>query len=175
MDKKDLNDILLGAAKEVFETMIFMDLARSDQPYDSTNEDSLLSTITFTGQMDGCFAMACSAKCAKTIAANMLGMDADDDLASDDICDAMGEVANMVMGSIKSGVQDVYNDIGVSIPSVISGRKLENSLGERAQRIAIAISIEEQHIAELSLLFRIHAGQSTGGEGKVYAGDTAAN
>lgn len=42
----------------------------------------------------------------------------------------------------------------VSIPSVVSGRELENSLGERAGKILLKVSIEEEYVAELSLLYR---------------------
>jgi hypothetical protein len=54
-------------------------------------------------------------------------MDSPDELASEETCDAMGEVANMIMGSVKSRVANSLGDLQVSIPSVVSGRKLENT------------------------------------------------
>ncbi len=179
METEQFNDVLLESAKEVFETMIFMELAKADEPFDPKDDDSLLGTITFTGDMDGCLAIGCTVDCAKNVAANMLGMDPDEQVSSADVNDAMGEVANMVMGSVKSRIQEQYTNIQVSIPSVVSGRKLENSLGEKARRTALAINIEGDFTAELSILYRMHETATQAGlankEVSVNAADPSTN
>ena len=81
-------------------------------------------------------------------------MDSSEELSEEEICDAIGEVANMIMGSVKSRIQDNIGSLEVSIPSVVSGRKLENSLGDKASKILNKVNIEDEYIAELSLLYR---------------------
>lgn len=152
-----LKDALLSGAQEVFETMVFMALEEVDDAADAADccEDvSLLGTITFKGSIEGCLGLRFSSECARTIAANMLGTDPSGDLHETDINDAVGEVANMVMGAIKSRVQDEIGSMEVSIPSVVQGREMKYSLGEAASEIVVNVSIEAEYAARFSLLYR---------------------
>lgn len=124
------HDTLIESASEVFETMMFMALEKISPEEAQMAEDTLLSSITFTGALEGCLAICCASEDAKIIAANMLGMEPEDDISLEDICDAMGEVSNMVLGSIKKRIADVVGEIMVSIPCTVSGKMLDTSLGE---------------------------------------------
>lgn len=154
VDELCMNTSLLDGAKEVFETMIFMDLEENADIEHDIDEDSLLGSITFKGDIEGCLTICCGLHSAKVIASNMLGLEESEDIAEDDICDAMGEVANMVMGSVKSRIQDSVGNIEVSIPSVIRGRHLANSLGEHSQKVLLKVHIEGEYPAEFSLLYK---------------------
>lgn len=154
IDTVSLSEILFDGAKEVFETMVFMDMEKSDDPGEKPQGDLLLSSITFTGDAEGCFAICSSDDCAKAIAANMLGLETSEEISSDDISDAIGEVANMVMGSIKALLMDKVANINVSIPSVVRGQQLENCLGEGAQKISVMVNLQDEFTAELLLLYR---------------------
>lgn len=154
VDELCMTEALLAGTKEVFETMIFMDLVECNDPERSVEGDSLLGSITFKGNLEGCMGICCGTGCAKAIAANMLGSEPDEQISEEDICDAIGEVANMVMGSIKSRIQEPVGRIEVSIPSVVRGRRLENSLGDRAYKILTKVDLAEDFVAELYLLYR---------------------
>ena len=114
-----LKETLLDSAKEVFESMVFMALNEVDGEMADASEVTLLGTITFTGSLEGCLSVCCSQRCAQTIAANMLCMDSPDELSDEDVIDAVGEIANMVMGSVKTRLQDHVANLTISIPSVI--------------------------------------------------------
>ncbi|MHC4425098.1 MAG: chemotaxis protein CheX [Planctomycetota bacterium] len=154
VDEVCLNDALLTGATEVFETMIFMDINESSEQQHNVEGDTLLGSITFTGDLEGCLAICCSVACARTIALNMLGMEQTEDLAEEEIADAMGEVANMVMGSVKSRIQETAGNLNVSIPTVVRGRKLDNSLRDHANKVSKKLNIADEYAAELSLLYR---------------------
>ena len=146
-------DVLLESAKEVFETMIFMTVDENidEQTIDG---DCLLGSITFTGNIEGCLAICYPMDNARNIAANMLGLDVDDDIPEDDVRDAIGEIANMVMGSIKARlIQQGVGNLEVSIPCVVTGTKLTSSLGDNARKINEIIIIDDQP-AELTFLYR---------------------
>ena len=152
------NTALLEGAQEVFETMIFMDLeeaVESDSVLDPTN--SLLGLITFKNNIEGCLTIRSSVPCARVIAGNMLGMDTPEEIAEiseNEVCDAFGEVTNMVMGSIKSRIQTEVGEIAVSIPTVVCGTNLSNSLGESANKVLVKVSTEDEHVIEFSFLYR---------------------
>lgn len=150
-----VKDCLLDSASEVFETMAFMALEEAGEEVQSIDEDVvLLGTITFKGAIEGVLGICCGLQCARTVAANMLGVDPDSDLSSDDINDAIGEVANMVMGAVKARIQDQTGSVDVSIPSVVKGRELQSSLGEVSHSLSVTVYIEEEHVMRLSLLYR---------------------
>lgn len=153
IDEVCLNDALLEGAEEVFSTMISgnIESCETDQEIEG---DSLLGSITFNGGLEGCLAICCSLPCAKTIAVNMLAMDPSEELSKAEICDVLSEVTNMVMGSVKPRIQNVASGISVSIPTVVSGRYLQNNLGEGAIRTLIKVKFENVYIAELSMLYR---------------------
>ncbi len=149
-----LRESVLDGAKDVFETMIFMALEEVAGQATEMGDETLLSTITFKGSLEGCLGICCDVTCARTITANMLGTDPEDDISEDDINDAVGEVANMVMGAVKSRIQDTVGNVEISIPSVIQGIKLRTGLGERANELVVSASLEEEHDIRLSLLYR---------------------
>jgi chemotaxis protein CheX len=154
IDQLCLNEVLIESAKEVFETMVFMDLAETTEPDQNVESWDLLGSITFKGSMEGCLAICCSTPCVQTITINMLGMDTIAELSEADICDAIGEIANMIMGGVKSRLLEKVGNLEVSIPSVISGRELKNNLGDGAEKISIKVNIEDEYVIELSLLYK---------------------
>ena len=149
-----LNEALIESAKEIFETMIFMDIVETTEPNPDANNWSLLSSITFKGGLDGCLAICCGTPCAQAIAINMLALDTPEELTEEGTCDAIGEVANMIMGGVKSRILKSVGNIEVSIPSVVSGHELRNNLGDNAKKISIKVNIDDKYTAELMLMYR---------------------
>ena len=146
-------DILLEGTKEVFETMIFMSVERCPDCV-AVEGDSLLGSITFTGDVEGCLTMCYNVNCAKTIACNMLAADPDEDIGENDIRDAIGEISNMAMGSIKALLMSKgIGNLNVSIPCVVSGKELTNSLGDTATKISMSAYVDDE-VIELTLQYR---------------------
>lgn len=149
-----LGDALLQGTKEVFETMVFMSLEELSQFDPSIDGHALLGSIAFKGNLEGSLGICCGAACAQAIAVNMLGIDAAEKINDEETCDAMCEVANMVMGCFKSKLADAVGDLEVSIPSVVRGRELKNNLGKGASKILVKVNIADEYLGELSLLYR---------------------
>jgi hypothetical protein len=60
----------------------------------------------------------------------------------------------MVMGSVKTRVQDHVENITISIPSVVQGRELSALLSEGTTRVAVNTMLEQEHHATFSLVYR---------------------
>ena len=45
-------------------------------------------------------------------------------------------------------------EIAISIPTVVKGRELQNSLGEGAHKTLIKVKFENEYLTELSILYR---------------------
>ena len=147
-----LKDILLEAAKDVFETMAFMALEESSSETAWQEEDCLLGSVTFKGNLEGCLSICCGIPCACAIAANMMGMESQRGLGETDVQDNMGELVDMLMSSVKSRIQDHVGALDVSIPSVVYGRRFKTTAGEGASHVLINANLEGRYPAAFSLL-----------------------
>ncbi len=150
----DFAQILLESARQNFETMIFMPIEEVTEPGQSIDGEALMGTITFKQALEGCFSIACSTECARSIALNMLGMEPSEELSDEEVCDAMGEVTNLIMGSIKCNLHEYIKDLVVSVPLVVSGQTLGNNIGDGAEKVMVYVRIEDEHLAELTMSYR---------------------
>lgn len=145
-------DALLEGSQEVFETMMFMTVEKCSEN-EVIGDPAVLGSITFQGNIEGCLTVCCSEDCARVIASNMLALELDGDIDDDGMMDAMGEVANMVMGSVKMRIMGEVGDLQVSIPSVVRGSELTNSMGDDAEEITMTTFVDEE-VARFSLMYR---------------------
>lgn len=157
-----LEDIVLDGAKEVFASMVFLPLEKVAEPAPWADEQVYLATITFTGNLEGCFGICCDQASVQAIAAGMLCLEPGASLSDSEISDAIGEIANMIMGGVKTRVQHEITNIEISIPTVTLGRQLQNRLRDGMSRISLPMAVGEQHHAELSLMYRLRDRQPAG-------------
>ncbi len=142
---------VLDSAKEVFDTMVLISLepsATADRPSDT----AFLASITFTGGIEGCLSVHCDPPCAQRIAMGMLC--AEQAPAEAEVIDAMGEIANLVMGGVKTRLLEEAKEIQISIPSVVQGRQLKTHAAEGTVRVTIPVTIAAESPAELAILYR---------------------
>ena len=61
----------------------------------------------------------------------------------------------MVMGSVKTRIQQNAGNINVSIPMVISGREIQTNLSDSSvSKTLIKVTIDSEYVAEFSLLYK---------------------
>ncbi len=149
-----LSEALLNGARDVFEKMVFLPIEESPEASPLSGEDVLLGSITFKNDIEGCLDICCNPQCGRAIAVNMLGLPQDSQISEEEINDAVGEVTNMVMGSVKSNMQNELQHLQVSIPVVMTGQNMHNSLGEGTQRASVRVVTPDNHTIELTLLYR---------------------
>ncbi|MGE5297172.1 MAG: chemotaxis protein CheX [Solirubrobacterales bacterium] len=148
-----LEDVILDGAKEVFESMVFMPLEKAAEPVSWADQQMCLATITFIGDMEGCFGICCDQPCVQAIVSGMLCLEPGAPLGDSEISDAIGEIANMIMGGVKTRVQHEIANIEISIPTVTLGRQLQNRLREGMAKVIVPVTVGQQR-AELSLIYR---------------------
>ncbi len=153
IDQVCISDTLLDAVKEVFETMIFMMVEKASDQSAQIHGDTFLGSITFKGELEGCLGLCLGETCARTVAANMLCLDNPDEVSDGDLADAIGEVANMIMGSVKTRLQGDVSMLEISIPSVITGQVLRSTLGEATIRERLMVKIDQFEV-ELTFFCR---------------------
>ena len=122
---------VVAATREVFSTMVMMDVT-ADFPLKepvSRFKCSITGMVGFAGTYSGVISIHCPVALALKITSNMLGVECDE--ANDDLNDAIGEIANMLGGSVKQVLSKGGLDVKLSIPTVISGEDYTvNSLSD---------------------------------------------
>lgn len=102
MPNDQLAKIFLQAAGEVLETMCFVGVI-GETP--ETAGGRLISAeLTFRGNPSGRFGVQMSPETGNLVASNFLGKDAED-IAAADVEQVLGELANMICGSVLSRLE----------------------------------------------------------------------
>lgn len=114
------SEILATAAREVLETMFFAELAEGSEWPEGLDEPQLCARARFRGSPSGTFCLRISAETARTMAADFLGAEDEQELSDAQVGDVVCELANMICGSVLSRLE---NEAGFEIfrPALVSG------------------------------------------------------
>lgn len=149
----DTGQDIIDATTDVFSTMLAIDLA-AGKPVTGL-EGEVASNITamlgLGGEIRGMLAVHCPATVAMAITSGFLGMDVDS--LDDDVKDAIGEIANMVAGNLKTAFAGHGIKLELAIPTSIIGEsyRVGGMLG--AKRVAVVFGMESgQFLVELKYI-----------------------
>lgn len=123
MTHNDIVEIVRAATDDVFTTMLGMTPEHQVAYQDTTaamSTNGVVSLIGLAGTWVGTGSISCSPQLACTLASRL--MLADYDTVNDDVLDAVAEVTNMIIGNVKTALEEHLGPMGLSIPTVIHGR-----------------------------------------------------
>ncbi len=129
----DVIEEIVSSTNEVFTAMIPMEI-KSDGPFYQKEEmisTDVMSLVSFTGEHSGILAIFCNKEVALRITSSMLSIEATE--IDQDAKDAMGEVTNMIAGTLKNKIFEKFGAMHLSVPIVIAGGDLtiSSSSGEK--------------------------------------------
>ena len=129
----DVIDEIVSSTHEVFTSMIPMEISYDGSFYQKEEMIStdVMSFVSFRGEHSGIFAVFCSKDVALKITSNMLGIEATE--LDQEAKDAIGEVTNMIAGTVKNKIYEKFGAMHLSVPIVIAGGDLtiSSSGGEK--------------------------------------------
>jgi chemotaxis protein CheX len=85
----------------------------SDDPLDIT------AMVGIAGRLCGVMSVQCSTKSSTIMASNMLGVDPAQ--IGPEMCDAFGEICNMIAGNFKNKIAGLADGCLLSVPTVVTG------------------------------------------------------
>ena len=138
MTDQEIQELLITAIKkstaDVFSTMLGMETEVGEVNQGSSSPaptEGVVSLIGITGPWMGTGSISCSPKMACALAgALMMGEYA---AVDEEVLDAVAELTNMVMGNVKTMIEEKVGAMGLSIPTVIFGRNFATkSAGSRS-------------------------------------------
>ncbi len=147
-------DDIISSTNEVFSTMIPMEIKPDGSFYQKEEMIStdVISLVTFTGEHSGIVAIFCTKGIALNITSSMLGIEATS--VDQDAKDAMGEVANMIAGTIKNKTCETYGAMHLSVPIVIAGNDLSisSTTDSKDEKVDATVTPRTKHNSQDSWL-----------------------
>jgi chemotaxis protein CheX len=139
IDSDQIVSHIRAAAEEVFSTMLGAELRFTESYCDrgpSHPLDGVICLIGLAGECSGTGTTSCSAEFACWIASRMLM--AEYAVVDADVLDAVAEIANMILGNVKTALEKSLGPMGMSIPTAIFGKNfLAKSFGDEAWTVVV--------------------------------------
>jgi chemotaxis protein CheX len=118
----DMNELVTSAVTELFGTMLSMNMLPA--PLESgfgNGETHIAGAVGFVGRLSGVVYVFTTVSFARRITSTLLGLPEAEVAQDEMINDAMGEMANMLVGHMKSRISDRGMPCVLTIPSVVRG------------------------------------------------------
>jgi chemotaxis protein CheX len=121
--EKLITDSMCAATANVFSTMLGQELPQGEVSLETGSpgpNDGVASFIGIAGMWAGTGSINCSPTQACRICSQMLMVEAS--AVDAEVLDAVAELTNMVIGSVKTDLEQHLGPLGLSIPTVVYGR-----------------------------------------------------
>jgi chemotaxis protein CheX len=147
LDREQIATEIRTAAEAVFATMLSTELSFTGAYFDNRPAqpvDGVVCLIGMAGPWTGMGTISCSAEFACRIASLMLM--ADYTVVDSEVLDAVAEIANMVLGNVKTALEKSLGAMGMSIPTAIFGKNfLAKSFGDESWTV-VAFECEGERL-----------------------------
>lgn len=114
--------LVTDSVTRVFETMLNLKATVTPSPPDLWNgETHVAGSVGFIGRLSGVVYLYTSASFARRLTRVLLGLGENEVDGNEMVNDAVGELANMIVGQIKSQLSDRGMPCVLTIPSIVRG------------------------------------------------------
>ncbi len=154
----EVHDLLKSAVSEVFRTMLALEPKPAGVPHEwhAAGETLVAGSVGFIGDVNGIVYIHVTSAFARTLASRMLGL-SEAELESDEMVnDAIGELSNMIVGSVKSHLCDAGAACVLTIPSIVRGQNFKIESACSSERRLLSFCCGADHIV-VELLIKYSA------------------
>lgn len=132
----DIQDKMIDSTKEIFSSMVMMEVSVKEVMVEhGPLHDTITGMIGLAGTHRGILAVHVPYTVAMAITSSFLMMDVTE--INEDVHDAIGEVANMLGGNVKTILSDNGRDIDLSLPSTIAGSEYSFSSDKEVDKVIV--------------------------------------
>src|SRR3954468_15079288 len=116
---------ICAATEEVFSVMLGIDIAAGEPQIGQASQDhsGIVAVLGLTGLWTGSGQFSVDSGLAMQIASKLLM--ADYESVDNDVLDAVAEVSNMIVGNVKTALEETLGPMGLSVPAVAFGGDFE--------------------------------------------------
>jgi chemotaxis protein CheX len=148
----EIDELVKEAVKDVFSTMLGMNAEVDPKADQKQSDEELISgAVGFTGKITGVVFINTVSRFAKQITSSMLGLSPDEIDGDEMVNDTMGELANMIVGQVKSRLCDRGYECVLTVPSVVRGQNfsIESTTGTERRVIGFNCGAEKLKVEVL--------------------------
>jgi chemotaxis protein CheX len=138
----NLHDLLVScissASANVFTTMLGVDIRQGEVSVESGSpdpNDGVVSLIGLAGTWTGAGSITCSPALACRICSQLLMTESTS--VNEDVLDAVAELTNMIIGGVKTDLEQHLGPLGLSIPTVVFGRNFKTRSAGHSEWIVV--------------------------------------
>ncbi|MGA3260740.1 MAG: chemotaxis protein CheX [Bryobacteraceae bacterium] len=134
--KEHLVGSLSQAVEDVFSTMLGASIVPGEVTFENgapDAHDGVLSFIGLAGSWAGTGCVSCSPVLACRVCSQMLMTEAT--AVNEEVLDAVAELTNMIIGSVKNDLERELGPLGLSIPTVVFGKNFRTKSAGHAEWI----------------------------------------
>ena len=143
--QQEIATAIVAATSEVLSTMLGLEMVAGGPlvEKEATNAPSagIISLIGLTGPWVGTGSLACTAEFACKMSSRMLMTEYD--AISEDVLDAVAEITNMIIGNVKTVIEERVGALGLSTPTVIFGRNFQTRSARIHEWTIVPFTCEE--------------------------------
>lgn len=142
-DREAIVGLLRTVTTEVFTTMLSIDLQTGDAFMEAQRHGSqgVMSFIGLGGKGVGTGGLCCSSDTACRLASSfLLG---EYHAVDDEVLDVIGELTNMILGSLKTHLEGTLGPMTLSIPTVVHGQNFVARTLSREEWTVVPFSWDE--------------------------------
>ncbi|MBA2882672.1 chemotaxis protein CheX [Desulfosalsimonas propionicica] len=132
---------IVDVTQEIFETMIMVDVTAGEplSEHKSRFQCSLSAMVGFAGFKQGNLTLHAPDAVARGLTQDFLGMEVES--INEDVEDAMGELANMLAGSLKPFISSENGKVELSLPSVVHGEEYTLTVVNKADWVIVPFTV----------------------------------
>ena len=126
-DASEIIPAVLAATLEVFTTMLNLPLEPApprEEAADPGSFDGVVALVGIAGDWMGTGRISCSSKFACQIAGALM-MSPAYEAVNEEVLDGVAEVSNMIIGNVKTFLEERLGSMALSIPTVVFGRNYQ--------------------------------------------------
>lgn len=145
--QSELVEAIRTATHEVFSMMLNLELTPGEvfvEKEEPAPASGVVSLIGLAGPWVGSGSLSCTAEFACKIASHLL--DTAYPSMNEDVLDAVAEVTNMIIGNVKSALEDRLGAMGLSTPTVIYGRNFQTRSAGNQEWTVVPFLLEGQRL-----------------------------
>jgi chemotaxis protein CheX len=147
IDQDALANVVGEATREVFTTMLGMELARGEVHTESVPPnptEGVVSLVGLAGQWVGTGSVSCSARLACQISSQMLMTETDS--VNEEVLDVVAELTNMIIGNVKTSLEEKLGPMGMSIPTVVFGKNFTTKSAGNGEWTVVPFQVGEEQM-----------------------------
>jgi chemotaxis protein CheX len=146
MDKQQIIEAVRAATSEVFTTMLGLEVEPASVHTDPTSpfvNDGVMAFVGVAGPWVGSGVVACSAPFSCRLCELFLMTEAP--AVNEEVLDAVGEIANMIIGNFKTAAESIVGPLGLSVPTVIYGRNVASKSVGNSDWLVLPFKCGDDH------------------------------